>query len=96
MTVCPHPEDPVPTLNWVYENQPIASGILKQPSRYKRTESNLLADEKVPNSYLKGVRKKQSLNFFNRTNKEKFNLCPSNDNEKTIMNFEFSHLFRAL
>ena len=42
----PHPEDPVLTFNWVLENQPIASGILKQPSRYKRTKSNLLADKK--------------------------------------------------
>ena len=36
----------MPTLNWVFENQPIALGILTQPSRYKREESNLLADEK--------------------------------------------------
>ena len=28
MTVCPHPEVHVPTFNWVFENQPIASGIL--------------------------------------------------------------------
>ena len=28
------------------ENQPIASKILTQTSRYKRAESNLLADEK--------------------------------------------------
>ena len=40
MTVCPHPKDLVPTLNWVFENQPIVSGIL--------TENSLLADEKVP------------------------------------------------
>ena len=30
------------------ENQPIASKILTQTSRYKRAESNLLADEKGP------------------------------------------------
>ena len=41
----PH-EDPVPTFNWVFENQPIASKILTQPSRYKRAESKLLSDEK--------------------------------------------------
>ncbi len=27
-------------------NQPIVSGILKQPSRYKTAESNFLADDK--------------------------------------------------
>ena len=46
--VCPLSKDPVPTFNWVFENQPKASGILTQPSRYKRAESNLLADEKGP------------------------------------------------
>ena len=40
--------DPVQTLNWVFEYQPIALKILTQPSRYKRTESNLLADEIGP------------------------------------------------
>ena len=40
--------DPVPTFNWVFKNQPIASGILTQLSRYKRADSNLLADEKGP------------------------------------------------
>ena len=35
------------TFNWVIEYQPIALKI-KQPSRFKRAESNLLADEKVP------------------------------------------------
>ena len=35
----------MPTFN---ENQPKASGKLTQPYRYKRTESNLLADEKGP------------------------------------------------
>ena len=48
ITVCPLPQDPMPTLNWVFENQPIASGKLTQPSRYKRVESNLLADKKGP------------------------------------------------
>ena len=31
-----------------FENQPIASGILTQPKRYKRAESKLLADKKGP------------------------------------------------
>ena len=30
------------------ENKPIASGLLTQPSRCKRAESNLLADETGP------------------------------------------------
>ena len=47
MNVRPHPEDPVPTLHWVYENQPIESGILIQLSRYKRTEGK--QTKKVPN-----------------------------------------------
>ena len=34
------------TFNWVFENQPTASGILTQPRRCKREESNFLADEK--------------------------------------------------
>ena len=38
----------MPTFKWVFEYQSTASGILTQPSRYKRTESNLLADEKGP------------------------------------------------
>ena len=38
----------MPTFNWVFENRPIASLVLTQPSRYKRAESNLLADEKGP------------------------------------------------
>ena len=33
ITVCPHPEDPVPTSNWILENQPIEPGILTQQSR---------------------------------------------------------------
>ena len=36
------------TFNKVFENQSIASGILREPSRKKRAESNLLADEKGP------------------------------------------------
>ena len=48
MSVFPIPEDPVPTFNLFLENQLIASGILTQPSRYKRAKSNLLADEKGP------------------------------------------------
>ena len=35
-------------LNLIYEFQPIAPEILTQLSCYKRTESNLLADEKDP------------------------------------------------
>ena len=46
MTVSPHPKGPVPTFIQALENQPLASGILTQPSRYKRVESNLLVDEK--------------------------------------------------
>ena len=40
--------DPVPTFNWVFGYQPIASQILTQPSRYKGAESNLLAAGKGP------------------------------------------------
>ena len=40
--------DPVPTFNCSLKDQPIASEILIQPIRYKRTEINLLADEKGP------------------------------------------------
>ena len=36
----------MPIFNWVFENQPIASGTLTQPSHYKKAVSNLLADEK--------------------------------------------------
>ena len=43
-----HPEDTVPTFNWDFENQPVPSGILMRPSRYKRAKSNLLADVKGP------------------------------------------------
>ena len=46
MTVCPLPEDRVPTFKCVFQNQQIASGILTQPSRYIKAESNLLADKK--------------------------------------------------
>ena len=38
----------MPTFNRVFENQPRASRILRQPRRLKRAESNLLADEKGP------------------------------------------------
>ena len=48
LKLCPHAEDPMPPFNWVFENLPIASGILTQPSSYKVEESNLLADEKGP------------------------------------------------
>ena len=51
ITVCPHPVNTVSTSNWVYEYQPIASQTLTQLSRYKRAESNMLADKKkVPNT----------------------------------------------
>ena len=33
---------------WVFENERIASELLTQPSRYKRSERNLLADEIGP------------------------------------------------
>ena len=36
----------MPTFNWIFENQPIDSGILAQPLRYKSEESNLQADKK--------------------------------------------------
>ena len=36
---CPHLRDHVPTLNFVFENQPIVSGILTQPSRRKQFAS---------------------------------------------------------
>ena len=32
---------PILNFNWVFKYQPIASESLKQPSRYKRAESNL-------------------------------------------------------
>ena len=48
MTVCPLPKNPEQTFNLAIENQQIASGILTQPSWYKRAESNLLADDKGP------------------------------------------------
>ena len=38
----------VPTFIWVFKNQPIVTGVLTQPSRCKRAENNLLADEKGP------------------------------------------------
>ena len=43
---CMSPALYVPTFNQVLENQPIASGILPPPSRYKRSKAYLLADEK--------------------------------------------------
>ena len=44
ITVCPHPLDPEPTFNWVFEYNPIESLILTQPRSYKRAGINLLAD----------------------------------------------------
>ena len=38
----------MPALYWAFENQPIKSGLLAQPSRYKRVENNLPADDKGP------------------------------------------------
>ena len=46
LNVFPLTEDPVPSFNWVFEKLPIALGIVTQPSRYKRAESNLLTDYK--------------------------------------------------
>ena len=48
ISACLHPKDPVSTFNWVFENQPIGSGISRQQCHYKRAESNLQADEKDP------------------------------------------------
>ena len=42
IVVSPHLNDLVSTLNWVFENQPMVSGILTQSS----SRNNLLADEK--------------------------------------------------
>ena len=36
VTVFPHPKDLVRTLNWVFENQQIVSGILTQPISRKQ------------------------------------------------------------
>ena len=36
----------MPTFNWIFENQRIASGISTQPSRFKRAENTVLADKK--------------------------------------------------
>ena len=44
MTVCSYPKDLVPNLSYVFEKQPIVSGIFLQ----QVPENNLLADEKVP------------------------------------------------
>ncbi len=41
-------QGPCADFHWVLEKQPIASGILTHPSRYKRAENNLLADIKGP------------------------------------------------
>ena len=46
MLLCPQGRGPGPTFNWVLEYQPKTSKILKQPSHYRRSESNLLADAK--------------------------------------------------
>ena len=48
ITVSPHPEERVPTFNWVFENQPIPSGKLHNLVATKGAESKLLTDEKVP------------------------------------------------
>ena len=49
------PKDPVSTFKCVFKDQQMASGMLSQPSRYKNAESNLLADEKVPNRGIQTV-----------------------------------------
>ena len=46
------PCGPCTDFQLVFECQPIALGILTQPNRYKRAESNLLADEKGLNNSL--------------------------------------------
>ena len=38
-TGCPHNVTPVPTFNWFFEYQPIASEILTLQSRYDRAET---------------------------------------------------------
>ena len=43
-----HPEDMFRLSIGSFKNQPIASGILTQPKRYKRAESKLPADKKGP------------------------------------------------
>ena len=40
--------DSVPTFNWVFVYQPIASEILKHNSQVARAEINLLADKRSP------------------------------------------------
>ena len=50
-----HPEDPEPSFNLAFENQPIASVIYTQPIRYKRAESSLLANEKGPQQWIQVV-----------------------------------------
>ena len=37
----------MPTLDWVFENQPIVAVKLKQPSRCRRADRNSMADEKI-------------------------------------------------
>ena len=44
----PHPEYHVLTFNWVFKNQPKASGILTQTSRHKKAEINLLSGVNGP------------------------------------------------
>ena len=38
------PDDPVPTFNWVFKNQPMAQILLTQPSRYKKKSRKQIAD----------------------------------------------------
>ncbi len=51
ITVCPRDKDPEPTFNWVFDYKPISPYLFTKPSCYKRTYSNLLADEKGPNQW---------------------------------------------
>ena len=39
LTVFPYRNDLVPTLNWVFENQAMVTGILTQPSSLKQFDS---------------------------------------------------------
>ena len=47
--------DPVPSFNWVFEYESIATEMLIQPSRYKRAENNLQADEIGPLQWIQIV-----------------------------------------
>ena len=52
MTVFPYPNDLVPTLNWVFENQLMVSGILTLPSSRKQFASRRKRTLKKEGRYL--------------------------------------------